>query len=633
MTAPLFSDFDLHLFSEGAHFRSYEKLGAHGITYEGRTGTRFAVWAPEAVTVSVFGDFNNWAIGAHPLGLQGSTGIWAGFVPEVGPGASYKFAITSRHGGAQFEKADPHGFAAALRPHRASKVWDLSTHQWGDNEWIGHRKDVQALGAPVSVYEVHLGSWRRVPEENNRWLTYRELAPRLVEYVRHMGFTHVELLPVAEHPLDASWGYQVAGYYAPTSRFGTPDDFMAFIDILHQNGIGVFLDWVPAHFPRDSHGLGFFDGSHLYEHADPRLGEQKDWGTFVFNYGRREVSNFLISNALFWIDKYHIDGLRVDAVASMLYLDYSRKDGEWIPNRYGGRENLEAIEFLRRVNQQVQEAYPGALVMAEESTAWPMVTRPSHLGGLGFQLKWDMGWMNDTLAFFAEDPVHRKYHHNRLTFRQLYAFSENFMLPLSHDEVVHGKGSLLGKMPGDRWQKLANLRLLFGYQFLQPGKKLLFMGCEFGQEREWRDETSLDWHLLDDPGHGGLQRWVRDLNTFYRAYPAAHARDTHPGGFEWIDCNDSDQSILLFLRRGINPEDMIVAGFNFTPIPRKNYRVGVSAGGRWKEILNSDAPLYGGSGQGNMGGVTAVPIRAHGRSHSLNITLPPLGLVVFRRME
>lgn len=630
MTGTVFSDLDQHLFSEGTLYRSYDLLGAHPTVQEGRPGTRFAVWAPDATAVSVFGDFNGWKIGANPLSLQGGTGVWAGFVPGVAPGAMYKYALTSRHGGTQLEKADPHAFAAALRPRRASKVWDLSAHVWKDSTWVQGRPQVQSLSAPLSIYEVHLGSWRRIPEEGDRWLTYRELAPRLVEYVRHMGFTHVELLPIAEHPFDGSWGYQVSGYFAPTSRFGTPDDFMEFVDHLHQNGIGVFLDWVPAHFPRDPHALGLFDGSHLYEHADPRLGEQKDWGTFIFNYGRHEVANFLIANALFWIDKYHIDGLRVDAVASMLYLDYSRKNGEWIPNRFGGRENLEAVHFLRRLNEQVQASHPGALVMAEESTAWPMVTRPAHLGGLGFDLKWDMGWMNDTLSYFAEDPVHRKYHHHRLTFRQLYAFSESFILPLSHDEVVHGKGSLLAKMPGDRWQKLANLRLLLGYQFLQPGKKLLFMGQEFAQEREWRPDQSLDWHLVEEASHAGVQRWVRDLNTFYRGCPAAHDRDTDARGFEWIDCGDAEQSVLLFLRRGEHPDDLLVAAFNFTPLPRHNYRVGVPRGGRWTESLNSDAPLYGGSGQGNMGGLNATPVRAHGRSHSLNITLPPLGVVVFQ---
>jgi 1,4-alpha-glucan branching enzyme len=630
MTGTVFSDLDQHLFCEGTLYRSYDLLGAHPTVQEGRPGTRFAVWAPDATAVSVFGDFNGWKIGANPLSPQGGTGVWAGFVPGVAPGAMYKYALTSRHGGTQLEKADPHAFAAALRPRRASKVWDLSAHVWKDSTWVQGRPQVQSLSAPLSIYEVHLGSWRRIPEEGDRWLTYRELAPRLVEHVRHMGFTHVELLPIAEHPFDGSWGYQVSGYFAPTSRFGTPDDFMEFVDHLHQNGIGVFLDWVPAHFPRDPHALGLFDGSHLYEHADPRLGEQKDWGTFIFNYGRHEVANFLIANALFWIDKYHIDGLRVDAVASMLYLDYSRKNGEWIPNRFGGRENLEAVHFLRRLNEQVQASHPGALVMAEESTAWPMVTRPAHLGGLGFDLKWDMGWMNDTLSYFAEDPVHRKYHHHRLTFRQLYAFSESFILPLSHDEVVHGKGSLLAKMPGDRWQKLANLRLLLGYQFLQPGKKLLFMGQEFAQEREWRPDQSLDWHLVEEASHAGVQRWVRDLNTFYRGCPAAHDRDTDARGFEWIDCGDAEQSVLLFLRRGEHPDDLLVAAFNFTPLPRHNYRVGVPRGGRWTESLNSDAPLYGGSGQGNMGGLNATPVRAHGRSHSLNITLPPLGVVVFQ---
>lgn len=630
MTTPLFSDFDLHLISEGTHYQTYDKLGAHGVTHEGQTGTRFSVWAPDAKAVSVIGDFNGWNENTHRMEVLGSSGVWANFVPNVGPGTLYKFVIWSRHQGQRLEKADPYAFAAEIRPRSASKVWDLSTYKWNDETWMSNRKGVQSLGAPQSIYEVHLGSWQRVPEEGNRWLTYRELAPRLVDYVKHMGFTHVELLPPAEHPFDGSWGYQVVGYFAPTSRFGTPDDFMFFMDTLHQNGIGVIVDWVPAHFPRDAHGLGLFDGSHLYEHADPRLGEQKDWGTFIFNYGRREIANFLISNALFWLDKYHVDGLRVDAVASMLYLDYSRKNGEWIPNKYGGRENLDAIDFLRRVNEQIAVRFPDVVVMAEESTAWPMVTRPPHLGGLGFHVKWDMGWMHDTLAYFAEDPVHRKYHHNKLTFRQVYAFSENFIMPLSHDEVVHGKGSLINKMPGDTWSKFANLRLLFAYQFLQPGKKLLFMGDEFGQWREWNHDRSLDWHLLEDPAHKGLNRWVRDLNTFYRGEPAAHELDADSRGFQWIDCNDSEQSVLLFLRLGHRIENALVVGMNFTPIPRRNYRIGVPAPGEWEEILNSDAPLYGGSSQGNMGGVQSTPVRFHGRPHSINVTLPPLGAVVFR---
>jgi 1,4-alpha-glucan branching enzyme len=495
---------------------------------------------------------------------------------------------------------------------------------------MARRGQAHSLGAPQAVYEVHLGSWMRVPEEGNRWLTYRELAPKLADYVRHMGFTHVEFLPVSEHPFDGSWGYQTVGYFAPTSRFGTPQDFMYLVDYLHQQGIGVLLDWVPAHFPRDEHGLAYFDGTHLYEHADPKQGEHRDWGTYIFNYGRREVSNFLISNALFWLDKYHIDGLRVDAVASMLYLDYSRKEGEWTPNEYGGRENLAAIAFLRRLNEAVYKEYPDVVTVAEESTAWPMVSRPTYLGGLGFGLKWDMGWMHDTLEYLTLDPVHRKYHHNRLTFRMLYAFTENYLLPLSHDEVVHGKGALLAKMPGDVWQKFANLRLLFGYMYTQPGKKLLFMGGELGQWDEWAHDRSLDWNLLEYPTHAGLQRWVRDLNTAYRGERALHELDCDPAGFEWIDANDSEQSALSYMRKGKAAGDVLVAVLNFTPVPRHNYRVGVPHGGRWDEVLNSDAPLYGGSGQGNMGGVQAAPFSWHGRRYLLNVTVPPLGMVVFK---
>jgi 1,4-alpha-glucan branching enzyme len=624
------TDFDVYLWSEGSHFRAYQKLGAHLVEQNGLAGTRFAVWAPDAEQVSVVGDFNDWRPGAHQLEPVQSSGIWAGFVPGIGPGARYKYHVVSRYHGYVVDKADPYAFYFELRPETASRVWDLSGYNWGDREWMSYRGGVNALGAPISVYEVHLGSWMRVPEDGNRWLTYRELASKLAEYVRHEGFTHVEFLPVSEHPLDASWGYQTVGYFAPTSRFGTPQDFMYLVDYLHQQGIGVLLDWVPAHFPRDEHGLGYFDGTHLYEHEDPRRGEHRDWGTFIFNYGRREVSNFLISNALFWLDKYHIDGLRVDAVASMLYLDYSRQEGEWTPNEYGGRENLGAISFLRRLNEMVYKEYPDVVTIAEESTAWPMVSRPTYLGGLGFGLKWDMGWMHDTLSYLALDPVHRKYHHNRLTFRMLYAFTENYMLPLSHDEVVHGKGSLIARMPGDEWQKFANLRLLFGYMWTQPGKKLLFMGGEFGQENEWNHDRSLDWHLLNHPLHGGVQRWVRDLNTAYRGATALHQLDCDAAGFEWVDANDSEQSVLSYLRKGRSEGDVLLVVLNFTPIPRHNYRVGVSRGGTWHEMLNSDAPLYGGSGQGNLGGVHAAPVPWHGRDYLLNITVPPLGLVVFK---
>ncbi len=631
MSTATLTDFDVHLWAEGSHYRAYQKLGAHLTERSGVPGVQFAVWAPNARQVSVIGDFNGWEPGRHRMHPVASSGIWECFVPGVGVGALYKYAIISRYNNYWVDKADPYAFASEVRPRTGSKVWDLSNYTWADGDWMGRRKDAHSLSAPISIYEVHLGSWRRVPQEGNRWLSYRELAPLLADYVHEMGYTHVELLPITEHPLDASWGYQTVGYYAPTSRFGTPDDFMAFVDTLHQRGIGVILDWVPAHFPRDEHGLGYFDGTHLYEHADPRQGQHQDWGTFIYNYGRNEVSNFLIGNALFWLDKYHLDGLRVDAVASMLYLDYSRKHGEWTPNRYGGRENLDAIQFLRRLNERVYGEYPDVVTFAEESTAWPGVSRPTYLGGLGFGYKWDMGWMHDTLNYFSRDPIHRRFHHNELTFRMLYAFTENYVLPLSHDEVVHGKKSLISKMPGDDWQKFANLRLLFGDMYAQAGKKLLFMGGEFGQWNEWNHDSSLDWHLLDNPLHAGLKRWVRDLNTFYRGEPAMHELDCDPAGFEWIDCCDAEASIISLLRKGRSPDDVVVIVCNFTPVPRHNYQLGVPQGGRWDEVLNSDAPLYGGSGQGNFGGVTAAPVPHHGREYTLTITVPPLGMVAFKR--
>ncbi len=630
MSSAVLTDFDVHLWAEGSHYRTYEKLGAHLGQRRGVAGTFFAVWAPNARSVSVVGDFNGWRPGLSTMEPVNSSGIWETFIPGVGVGALYKYHLVSQYQDYEVEKADPYGFAAEIRPRTASKVWDLSGYDWGDREWLARRGRAQALDAPLAIYEVHLGSWKRVPADGNRWLSYREMASQLADYCHDMGYTHVEFLPVSEHPLDASWGYQTVGYFAPTSRFGTPQDFMFLIDTLHQRGIGVLLDWVPAHFPRDAHGLGYFDGTHLYEHADPRKGEHQDWGTYIFNYGRNEIGNFLISNALFWLDRYHIDGLRVDAVASMLYLDYSRKEGEWVPNQFGGRENLEAINFLRRFNETVYREYPDIITVAEESTAWPMVSRPTYLGGLGFGYKWDMGWMHDTLAYLGFDPVHRKYHHNRLTFRMLYAFTENYMLPLSHDEVVHGKGSLISRMPGDEWQKFANLRLLFGYQYTQPGKKLLFMGGDLGQWNEWDFNTSLDWHLLNEPLHRGLQRWVRDLNTIYRGESALHQLDCDPAGFEWVDCCDADQSVTSYLRKGKSPDDVLLVIANFTPVPRYNYRVGVSQGGKWEEVLNSDAPLYGGSGQGNLGGVNTAPVTWHGRDYLLNLTLPPLGMVVFK---
>jgi 1,4-alpha-glucan branching enzyme len=628
--SPFLSDYDLHLWGEGTHYRAYEKLGAHLTEQDGLAGTHFAVWAPNAREVSVIGDFNGWDPRAFFLHQRGVSGIWEGFVPGVGQGALYKYAITSNHHGYRVVKADPFAFAAETRPNTASKVWDLGGYHWQDAEWMHRRGRAHAYDAPIAIYEVHLGSWMRIPEEGNRWLSYRELAHKLPDYVHDLGYTHVELLPVNEHPLDVSWGYQTSGYFAPTSRFGTPQDFMYLVDMLHRRGIGVILDWVPAHFPRDEFALGYFDGTHLYEHADPRLGAHQDWGTFIFNYGRREVVNFLISNALFWLDRYHIDGLRVDAVASMLYLDYSRKEGEWIPNRYGGRENIEAIEFLRRFNERVYGEFPDILTFAEESTAWGGVSRPTYTGGLGFGYKWDMGWMHDTLHYLEHDPVHRKFHHNELTFRMLYAFTENYVLPLSHDEVVHGKRAILAKMPGDDWQKFANVRLLFGYMYTQPGKKLLFMGGEIGQWDEWDANRSLDWHLLQWPPHQGLQRFVRDLNTLYRGQPALHQRDADPAGYEWIDANDWEQSVITFTRRGHQSHERVIVALNFTPVPRTGYRIGVSEAGRWDEILNSDAPIYGGSGQGNLGGVDAVHAGWHGRPHRIEVTLPPLGMVVFK---
>jgi 1,4-alpha-glucan branching enzyme len=624
------TDFDLHLWSEGTHVRAYEKLGAHPLVVDGTAGTQFVVWAPDAEAISVIGDFNGWTVGANPMTPVQSSGLWRTFVPNVGDGATYKYAIRSRYNGYSVNKADPFGFYAEMRPSQASKVFDIAGYGWGDADWMANRAAANAINSPIAIYELHLGSWKRSPEEGNRWLTYREVAPLLADYCRQMGYTHVELLPITEHPFDGSWGYQTVGYFAPTSRFGTPHDFMFLVDTLHQAGIGVILDWVPAHFPKDEHGLGYFDGTHLFEHADPRQGEQQDWGTFIFNFGRKEVVNFLISNALFWLDKYHIDGLRVDAVASMLYLDYSRKDGEWTPNRYGGRENLEALEFLRRLNERVYGDYPDTITIAEESTAWPSVSRPLYLGGLGFGYKWDLGWMHDTLEYLKRDPIFRRYHHDQITFRMVYAFNENYLLPLSHDEVVHEKRSLLYRMPGDDWQRFANLRLLFGYQYALPGKKLLFMGGEIAQTAEWNYATSLDWHLLEYEPHQGIQRFVADLNAMYRRQPGLHERDCDPGGFEWIDSHNADASILAFFRRGHKDADDLVVVLNFTPVPREDYLIGVPRRGHWDEILNSDDAKYGGSGVGN-GGVEAEPISWHGRPAALmKITVPPLAMVVFR---
>jgi 1,4-alpha-glucan branching enzyme len=620
---------DQYLFNEGSHYRLYDKLGAHLLTVGGVQGSYFAVWAPNAAQVSVMGDFNNWDKASHTLRPRGGSGIWEGFIPHLEQGTIYKYHITSQLHGYEVDKSDPLAFYNEVPPRTASVVWDLA-YTWGDQEWLAGRQERNRLEAPIAVYEVHLGSWMRVPEEGLRPLTYRELAPRLADHVQRLGFTHVEFLPVMEHPFYGSWGYQTTGYFAPTSRYGTPQDFMYLIDYLHQHGIGVILDWVPSHFPTDEHGLGYFDGTHLYEHADLRQGWHPDWNSFIFNYGRNEVRSFLLSSALFWLGTYHADGLRVDAVASMLYLDYSRKEGEWIPNTFGGRENLEAIAFLRRFNEEVYKSFPAVQTIAEESTSWPMVSRPNYVGGLGFGLKWDMGWMHDTLEYMSRDPIYRTYHHNLLTFRMLYAFTENFVLPFSHDEVVYGKGSLLRKMPGDDWQKLANLRLLFGYMYMQPGKKLLFMGGEFGQWNEWNHESSLDWHLLQYSPHAGLQRWVEDLNRLYRSEPALHEMDNHPAGFEWIDCNDAHTSVISALRRGRTTTDLLLVVCNFTPVPRLNYRVGAPRGGFWHEVRNSDARDYGGSGHGNLGGIEAAPIPCHGRPYSLTLTLPPLASVFFK---
>ena len=619
-----FGDNDLHLFNEGTHVRLFEKMGAHIV--EG--GTHFAVWAPGARRVSVIGDWNGWNPDKNLLEPIGSSGIWGGLVAGVGKGAVYKYRIDPHHGVGR-DKADPYGFRHQTPPETASVVWPLE-YTWGDAAWMKSRKDRNSLAAPISIYEVHLASWMRIPEEDNRMLSYYEAGGKLADHCDRMGFTHVELMPITEHPFGGSWGYQVSGYFAPTGRHGTPQEFMAFVDHLHQRGIGVILDWVPGHFPTDAHGLWEFDGTHLYEHADPRQGYHPDWNTAIFNFGRHEVRAFLVSNALFWLEKYHIDGLRVDGVASMLYLDYSRKHGEWIPNQYGGRENLDAIHFLRQMNEVVYGQHPDVQTIAEESTAWPAVSRPTYLGGLGFGLKWDMGWMHDTLEYMKHEPVHRAYHHGELTFRAIYAFHENFVLPLSHDEVVHGKGSLWTRMPGDEWQKLANLRALFGYMFAVPGKKLLFMGAEMAQEREWSHDLSIDWHRFEDERRQGLAHLLGDLNRLYRAQPALHQRDCDPAGFEWVDASDAMQSVLIFLRRATDREDQVLVVCNFTPVPRANYRVGVDREGRWVEIMNTDSKHYAGSGMGNLGEVESAPVPWHGRPFSINVTLPPLAILFFK---
>jgi 1,4-alpha-glucan branching enzyme len=626
---PLLSEFDLFLIGEGTHLDLYKKMGAHPLEHAGVAGVGFAVWAPNAERVSVVGDFNQWDGRRHPMRPRGASGVWELFVPGLREGDLYKYEIKTRYQGYQVTKADPYAFGAELRPQTASMVVDLSGYPWGDADWLAGRQRANALDAPISIYEVHLGSWRR--GEDNRYLTYRELADSLVAYCQEQGFTHLELLPITEHPFDGSWGYQTIGYFAPTSRFGRPADFMYFVDRCHQAGLGVILDWVPAHFPKDQHGLGFFDGTHLYEHADPRLGEHQEWGTYVFNFGRNEVRSFLLNSALFWLDQYHIDGLRVDAVASMIYLDYARKPGEWIPNKYGGRENLEAVDFLKTFNEVVHGAHPDVLTIAEESTSWPMVTRPVYLGGLGFDLKWNMGWMHDMLDYMAQDPVHRRYHHNHLTFSLLYAFSENFVLPFSHDEVVHLKRSMLAKMPGDYWQQFANLRALYGYMYGHPGKKLLFMGAELGQWNEWNYDRGLDWNLLDYASHRGVRDFLRDLNRLYQAEPALHEVEFDWAGFEWIDFRDVDHSTLSFVRRGRQPGEAIVVVANFTPVVRSGYRVGVPDGGYYREVLNSDSGHYWGSNVGNAGGLPSDPIPWQNQPHSVLLTLPPLAVIYLKR--
>ena len=625
-----FTDHDIYLFKEGNHFKLFDKLGSHALTIEGKVGTYFALWAPNAEKVTVIGNFNGWNKESHQLMPRwDKSGIWEGFIPGIKKGDIYKYHIMSRHNNYTVDKGDPYAFHWERAPKTASVVWDME-YTWNDGDWMANRHKFNALNAPLSIYEVHLGSWRRVPEEGDRYLNYRELAHYLAEYVKDMGFTHIELLPVMEHPFYGSWGYQSVGYFAPTSRYGTPQDFMYMIDHLHQNGIGVILDWVPSHFPSDEHGLSYFDGSYLYEHEDPQKGFHPEWKSYIFNYGRNEVRNFLISSALFWLDKYHIDGIRVDAVASMLYLDYARKDGEWIPNKYGGKENLDAISFLKRLNEAIYSAHPDVQTMAEESTAWPMVSKPTHVGGLGFGTKWNMGWMHDTLKYMSTDAFFRKYHHDQLTFSVWYAFTENFVLPLSHDEVVHGKGALIGKMPGDEWQKSANLRLLFGYMYGHPGKKLLFMGGEFAQWKEWNHDESLEWHALEYPSHQGVRKWVKDLNHLYRNEPALYEMDFSLDGFEWIDFHDWEQSVIGFIRKSKSSGESVLVACNFTSVPRYDYRIGVPHGGFWRELINSDSEIYGGSGCGNSGGVEADAIRSQKRHFSLSLTLPPLSVLFFK---
>jgi 1,4-alpha-glucan branching enzyme len=626
----LLNDYDVFLFRQGNHFQLYNKLGSHLMTEDGVKGTCFAVWAPNAESVSVIGDFNGWNPQAHQLGQRwNGSGIWEGFIPGLSNGTLYKYHIVSKYNNFAVDKGDPYAFLWEAPPRTASMVWDLD-YAWKDSEWMMNRHRNNAISSPIATYEIHLGSWRRVPEDDNRSLTYREMAEQLPKYLNDLGYTHVEFMPVTEHPFYGSWGYQTVGFFAPSNRYGTPQDFMHLVNTLHEYGIGVIIDWVPSHFPADEHGLVYFDGTHLYEHADMRKGFHPDWNSYIFNYGRNEVRAFLISSAMFWLEKYHIDGIRVDAVASMLYLDYSRKDGEWIPNMFGGNENLEAIAFLKQLNEVLYGQFPDILTVAEESTAWPMVTRPTYVGGLGFALKWNMGWMHDTLDYISKDPIHRKYHHNQLTFSIWYAFYENFILSLSHDEVVYGKGAFLRKMPGDDWQKFANLRLLYGYMYGHPGKKLLFMGGEFAQWDEWYHEASLQWHLLEFAPHQGVQKWVHDLNMSYRNEKSLYELDFDRAGFEWVDFQDWTSSVITFLRKGKSTGDLILVVCNFTPVVRREYIAGVPRGGQWKEILNSDSEIYGGSGLGNMGGVAATPNPAQGRDYSISLTLPPLSVTFFK---
>jgi 1,4-alpha-glucan branching enzyme len=626
-----FTENDIYLFKEGNHFCLYDKLGSHFMEHEGQKGVYFAVWVPNAKSVSVIGDFNGWDTQKNPLNLRwDSSGIWECFIPGLQKGTLYKYHIESQYNNYKVDKSDPYGFNLELSPETSTKIGDLE-YSWQDSAWMKKRKDNNNLNAPMSIYEVHPGSWRRVPEENNRYLTYREMAKQLVDYVKEMGFTHVEFMPVMAHPFYGSWGYQITGYFAPDSRYGSPQDLMYLIEQLHNNDIGVILDWVPSHFPSDIHGLIYADGTHLYEHADARKGFQPDWQSYIFNYGRNEVRNFLISNAMFWLDKYHVDGLRVDAVASMLYLDYSRKEGEWEPNNFGGRENLEAVAFLKRLNEAVYKAYPDIQVIAEESTAWPMVTRPLYMGGLGFGMKWNMGWMHDILDYMSKDSVYRKYHQGQLTFSIWYAFTENFVLALSHDEVVHGKQSLISKMPGDDWQKFANLRLLYGHMFTHPGKKLLFMGGEFAQRNEWNHELSLDWHLLQYQPHQGIQQWVKDLNRAYKEEPALNELDFSTNGFEWIDHKDYEQSIVSYIRKGKDAGNDLVIVCNFTPMPRHNYRVGVPQPGTYTEVLNSDSSIYGGGNMGNLGEVSSEPVKNNRFDNSVSVLVPPLGMLVLKK--